>query len=314
MAGETIALRLGTRGSPLALAQAYETRGRLSIAQNWPEAAVSIVEIKTTGDAIQDRALAEAGGKGLFTKELDTALLAGDIDLAVHSAKDLPTQLPPGIALAGFLPREDVRDAFISMSGVKLVDLPLRAVVGSASLRRQAQLRRIRPDLDVRLLRGNVQTRLRKLDAGDVHATILAVAGLKRLSLTDRITEQLHTDDFLPAVGQGAIAIVARADDEATLRLLAPILDRETSLAVTCERAFLRMLDGSCRTPIAGYAQINGRQLSFRGIVLAPDGSDSVETIAGGPSEAAEKLGQDAGRDLLERMPTGLLDQIRSPS
>ncbi len=314
MTGETIALRLGTRGSPLALAQAYETRSRLATTQGWPETAVAILEIRTTGDAIQDRALSEAGGKGLFTKELDVALLAGDIDIAVHSAKDLPTLLPPGITLAGFLPREDVRDAFISGSGVNLIDLPLRAVVGSASLRRQAQLRRIRPDLDVRLLRGNVQTRLRKVDAGDFHATILAMAGLKRLSLTDRVTERLDTDDFLPAVGQGAIAIVARADDEATLRLLAPILDRETGLAVTCERAFLRMLDGSCRTPIAGYAQINGRQLGFRGIVLAPDGSDSVETIARGPVDAAEKLGQDAGRDLLDRMPSGLLDKIRSPS
>ncbi len=314
MVGETIALRLGTRGSPLALAQAHETRSRLATAHGWPEATVAVIEIRTTGDAIQDRALAEAGGKGLFTKELDTALLAGDIDLAVHSAKDLPTMLPPGIALAGFLPREDVRDAFISGDGANLVDLPLRAVVGSASLRRQAQLRRIRPDLDVRLLRGNVQTRLRKVDAGEFHATILAMAGLKRLSLTARVTQQLDTDDFLPAVGQGAIAIVARADDEATLRLLAPILDSETGLAVTCERAFLRMLDGSCRTPIAGYAQIKGRQLGFRGIVLAPDGSDSVETIAGGPVDAAEKLGQDAGRDLLDRMPSGLLDQIRTPS
>ena len=313
MAGETIALRLGTRGSPLALAQAHETRSRLAAAQGWPEATVAILEIRTTGDAIQDRALAEAGGKGLFTKELDTALLAGDIDIAVHSAKDLPTMLPPGIALAGFLPREDVRDAFISGDRVNLVDLPLRAVVGSASLRRQAQLRRIRPDLDVRLLRGNVQTRLRKLDAGEFHATILAMAGLKRLSLTDRVTEQLDTDDFLPAVGQGAIAIVARADDQATLGMLAPILDRDTGIAVTCERAFLRVLDGSCRTPIAGYAQINGRQLGFRGIVLAPDGSDSVETIAGGPVDAAEKLGQDAGQDLLDRMSSGLLDQIRSP-
>lgn len=313
MAGETIALRLGTRGSPLALAQAHETRSRLATAHGWPEATVDVVEIRTTGDAIQDRALAEAGGKGLFTKELDTALLAGDIDLAVHSAKDLPTLLPPGIALAGFLPREDVRDAFISGDGVNLVDLPLRAVVGSASLRRQAQLRRIRPDLDVRLLRGNVQTRLRKVDAGEFQATILAMAGLKRLSLTARVTEQLDTDDFLPAVGQGAIAIVARADDEATLRLLAPMLDGDTGLAVTCERAFLRMLDGSCRTPIAGYAQIKGRQLGFRGIVLAPDGSDSVETIASGPVDAAEKLGQDAGRDLLDRMPSGLLDQIRTP-
>ena len=313
MVGETIALRLGTRGSPLALAQAHETRNRLAKAQGWPEATVDVVEIRTTGDAIQDRALAEAGGKGLFTKELDTALLAGDIDIAVHSAKDLPTLLPPGIALAGFLPREDVRDAFISGDGATLVDLPLRAVVGSASLRRQAQLRRIRPDLDVRLLRGNVQTRLRKVDAGEFHATILAMAGLKRLSLTARVTEQLDTAEFLPAVGQGAIAIVARADDQAPLRLLAPILDGDTGLAVTCERAFLRMLDGSCRTPIAGYAQIKGRQLGFRGIVLAPDGSDSVEAIAIGPVDAAEKLGQDAGRDLLDRMPSGLLDQIRTP-
>lgn len=307
MAGESNGLRLGTRGSPLALAQAHETRTRLAAAHGWAEDGIEIVVIATTGDAIQDRALAEAGGKGLFTKELDIALIRGDIHIAVHSAKDLPTALPDEIALSGFLPREDVRDAFISRDGTPLADLPLHAVVGSASLRRQAQLRKLRPDLDVRLLRGNVQTRLRKLDAGEYDATILAMAGLKRLGLTERVTEQLTLHEFLPAVGQGAIAITARRGDATTSEILAPILDRDTGLALLCERTFLTVLDGSCRTPIAGHARVQDGEVLFRGQVLAVDGSESIETVTDGPVGIAERIGRAAGEDVLARAPAHLL-------
>src|SRR3954464_12772652 len=206
-------LVIGTRGSPLALAQAHEAQARLAEALGWDVVRLPLSLFKTTGDAIQDRPLSEAGGKGLFTKELDIALLEGSIDLAVHSAKDLPTTLPEGIVIVGFLPREDARDAFISHRYRSLAGLPSGAVVGSASLRRQAQIRRLRPDLQVTLLRGNVQTRLAKLERGEVDATLLAMAGLRRLGLTDHVTAILDTDDFLPAVGQGAIAIAIRADD-----------------------------------------------------------------------------------------------------
>ena len=307
MTGMGNLLRLGTRGSPLALAQAYEARSRLAAAQGWVEDRIEIVVIATTGDAIQDRALAEAGGKGLFTKELDVALIRGDIHVAVHSAKDLPTALPDEIALSGFLPREDVRDAFISRDGTPLADLPLHAVVGSASLRRQAQLRKLRPDLDVRLLRGNVQTRLRKLDAGEYDATILAMAGLKRLNLTERVTEQLTLHEFLPAVGQGAIAITARRGDAQTAEILAPILDHDTGAALLCERTFLTVLDGSCRTPIAGHARVRDGEILFRGQLLAADGSESIETVTDGPLAIAERIGRAAGEDLLARAPAHLL-------
>jgi hydroxymethylbilane synthase len=311
MAGEAIVLRLGTRGSPLALAQAHEARARLAAAHGWSEERLAVVVITTTGDAIQDRALSEAGGKGLFTKELDIALLAGEIDIAIHSAKDLPTALPDGLSLAGYLPREDVRDALISRDGSGVADLPRNAVVGSASLRRQAQLRRLRPDLDVRLLRGNVQTRLRKLDGGEYHATILAMAGLKRLGLTDRVTEQLPLHDFLPAVGQGAIAVTAREGDGSTADLLGPILDRDTGAALACERAFLGVLDGSCRTPIAGYARVAGDELLFRGQVLSPDGAQSCETVTDGGLAIAARIGRAAGQDLLARAPASLLAAFR---
>ncbi len=311
MTGEAIVLRLGTRGSPLALAQAYEARSRLAAAHGWAEGRVEIVVIKTTGDAIQDRALSEAGGKGLFTKELDVALIEGDIHLAVHSAKDLPTALPPDIALSGFLPREDVRDALVSRDGASLADLPRHAVVGSASLRRQAQLRKLRPDIDVRLLRGNVQTRLRKVDEGEYHATILAMAGLKRLGLTGRVSEPLALHDFLPAVGQGAIAVTARVGDGATADLLGAILDGDTGAALACERSFLAVLDGSCRTPIAGYARVEGGEILFRGQVLAADGSASAETVTDGPVAIADRIGRAAGDDLLARAPPDLLASFR---
>jgi hydroxymethylbilane synthase len=268
--------------------------------------------IRTTGDAIQDRPLSEAGGKGLFTKELDIALLDSAIDLGVHSAKDLPTDLPEGIVVAGYLPREDARDAFISRRAGTLQDLPEGAVVGSASLRRQAQIRRLRPDLQVTLLRGNVGTRLAKLDRGEVDATLLAMAGLRRLRMTEHVTAILNPEDFLPAVGQGAIALTIRAGDATVAAALQPILDAATGHALAAERAFLAELDGSCRTPIAGHARLDGGQLRLRGLVLRPDGSDALEVVREGAVAEAAALGREAGRELRARMPAGFLDNTPS--
>jgi hydroxymethylbilane synthase len=305
---DTSTLVIGTRGSPLALAQAHETQERFAKSHGWTPDQLPLEVIKTTGDAIQDRPLSEAGGKGLFTKELDIALLEGVIDLAVHSAKDLPTTLPEGIVIAGYLPREDVRDAFISRRFKSLHDLPGGAVVGSASLRRQAELRRLRPDLNVTLLRGNVQTRLAKLERGEVDATLLAMAGLRRLGLTEHVTAVLETEDFLPAVGQGAIAVTIRADDERVMRAVEPILDAATGHALAAERAFLTILDGSCRTPIAGHAQLVGDELVFRGLVLRPDGSERLEVFRRGAVSDAVSLGREAGTELRTRMPPGFLE------
>ena len=298
-------IRIGTRGSPLALAQAHETRDRLAAAHDG--LAFEIVVIKTSGDIIQDRALSQAGGKGLFTKEIDAAMLRGEIDLAVHSSKDLPTVTPEGIVVAGFLPREDPRDALISAKAATVQDLPQGGTLGTASLRRQAQVKRLRPDLRVGLLRGNVETRLGKAERGEIDATLLAYAGLKRLGLAARATALLEIEDFLPAVGQGAIGLTARPDDRETLATLAPILDARTGEAVACERAFLAVLDGSCKTPIAGHAQVEGERLRFRGAVYRADGSETFEVAGeGAPGEAAE-IGEEAGRDLLKRLPKGVL-------
>lgn len=303
-------LRLGTRGSPLALAQAHEARDRLTGALGWDIDSVEIVVIRVTGDMIQDRALAEAGGKGLFTKELDNALLGGAIDLAIHSAKDLPTVMPDGVAIAGYLPREDVRDVLIAPQARSIAELAPGALVGSASLRRQAQLRKLRPDLRVALLRGNVQTRLAKVAAGEFAATLLALAGLKRLGLAYRASAILDIAEFLPAVGQGAIAATVRTNDEATGLALSTILDAATGAALDCERAFLTTLDGSCRTPIAGHAVLDGGRIDFQGMVLASDGSDSVETFASGAVVDAVRLGRDAGEALLGRASSGILSSF----
>lgn len=265
-------IRIGTRGSPLALAQAFETRARLGTAHGLGEDAFEIVVIKTTGDRILDRPLSEAGGKGLFTKEIEEALLARDIDLAVHSMKDMQTALHPGLAIGAVLPREDVRDAFLSPRYRSLDDMPAGAVVGTSSLRRQAQIRYRRPDLAVVGFRGNVQTRLQKLLEGVADATFLATAGLRRLGLADRITAEIPVDIMLPAVAQGAIGIEVRADDTQARTLLAPLDDQPTALAVAAERAFLARLEGSCRTPIAGLAELEGEAIRFRGEVLSPDG------------------------------------------
>ena len=293
-------IRIGTRGSPLALAQARMVRDALA-AQGVGE--IEIVTIRTSGDRIQDRPLSEAGGKGLFTKEIEEALLAGAIDLAVHSAKDMPTLLPDGLMLAACLPREDVRDVFISRKAASLRELPQGAVVGTASLRRQAMVKRLRPDVSVVPLRGNVETRLRKLEAGEVDATLLALAGLKRLGLADKATALLDAQEFLPAVGQGAITIEARADDARTREMLARIDHADTSVALGCERAFLAVLDGSCRTPIAGHAVLTGDAISFRGMILRPDGSEAFETSRAGSRRDAVALGADAGAELKRRAP-----------
>ena len=298
---------LGTRGSPLALMQANEARRRLAEAQGWEIERIALAVIRTTGDAIQDRPLAEAGGKGLFTREIDAALLAGAIDAAAHSAKDLPSIMPDGVVIAAYLPREDVRDALISAFADTVEGLPRGATFGAASLRRQAQALRLRPDLKPVLLRGNVETRLNKAEAGAVGATLLALAGLKRLGLAHRARAVLDVDTFLPAPGQGAIAITARSGDTRVLEVLNAISDRETSAALTAERAFLAELEGSCRTPIAGLARLEGARLRLRGEVLRTDGSERFEIAAEGAPADAERLGREAGRELKARLPESVL-------
>jgi len=304
-----VMLRLGTRGSLLALAQAGELRDVLIAADGLSRDKIDVVAIRTTGDRVTDRALAEAGGKGLFTKELDEALIDGRIDVAVHSAKDLPTLLAPSIAIAGYLPRADARDALIAPRHGSLDKLPDGARIGTASVRREAQLRRLRPDLRTVLLRGNVDTRLRKVAAGECDAAVLALAGLKRLGLEAHATQILDPTDFIPAVGQGAIALAIRAGDMKMAQLLAPVLDARTGLALSAERAFLGKLDGSCRTPIAGHATLQGARLDFRGIALRLDGTDAVEVAHGGAAVDAARLGADAAAQLLARLPAGLLAQ-----
>jgi hydroxymethylbilane synthase len=298
---------LGVRGSPLALAQANETRRRLSRAHGWDVERIKLKVIRTSGDLIQDRPLIEAGGKGLFTKEIDAELIAGAIEAAVHSAKDMPSVLPRGIAIGAFLPREDVRDAFISAFAHTIEALPPKTTFGAASLRRQAQVLRLRPDLRPKLLRGNVETRLRRAETGDVGATLLALAGMKRLGLAHRANTVLDLDAFLPAVGQGAIAIAVRSSDAAALATLAAISDDATFAAVTAERAFLAELEGSCRAPIAGLAQLDNGRLRFKGEVLRPDGSQTFTASAEGPPVDAERLGWEAGRDLAARLALGTL-------
>jgi hydroxymethylbilane synthase len=298
---------LGTRGSPLALAQANEARRLLAAAHRWEIERIALQVIRTTGDRIQDRPLADVGGKGLFTKEIDTALLAGAIDAAVHSAKDLPSIMPNGVAIAAYLPREDVRDALISALADTIEDLPHGATFGAASLRRQAQALRLRPDLKPALLRGNVETRLSKAESGAVGATLLALAGLKRLGLAHRARAVLDVEKFLPAPGQGAIAVTARRADARTLEVLNAISDSETMAALTAERAFLAELEGSCRTPIAGLARLEAGRLRLMGEVLRPDGSERFDIAVEGAATDAERLGRDAGRDLAARLPEGVL-------
>ena len=308
MAQSTASFRIGTRGSPLALVQARAVRSRLVAATGVNEDAIELVVIRTTGDTIQDRPLADEGGKDLFTKEIEEALLDRRIDLAVHSAKDMPTILPKGLALAACLEREDPRDVFISHKARSLVELPRGASLGTASLRRQAIAKRARPDLRVTPLRGNVETRLRKLDADEVDATLLALAGLRRLGLAEHVTSVMSAEEFLPAVGQGAIGIEARKDDTRVCDILARIDHAETSIAVACERAYLAALDGSCKTPIAGHATISGDAIQFRGLIVRPDGSAAHDIAGTGSRKDAATIGTDAGRELKHRAGPGFFD------
>ncbi|MEP3248379.1 MAG: hydroxymethylbilane synthase [Sneathiella sp.] len=293
--------KIGTRGSPLALAQAYETRDRLLVAHPGKlfETDLEIVIIKTTGDQIQDRALSEAGGKGLFVKEIEEKLLAGEIDLAVHSMKDMETSLPEGLVIDCILPREDPRDAFISRDGKSLSELPAGAVVGTSSLRRQAQILNRRPDLKVCLFRGAVETRLRKLQEGQADATLLACAGLNRLNKSNVITEALEKSEMLPAVAQGAIGIEHRAADTEMGALLAAINHADSRVRVNCERAMLAELDGSCRTPIAGHATLlEDNQIRLEASLLSPDGLKRFDVSGVSDVTDALELGTKLGRDL----------------
>jgi hydroxymethylbilane synthase len=273
------------------------------------EGTIEIRVIKTTGDAIQDRPLADAGGKGLFTKEIEEALLASDIDLAVHSMKDMQTELPAGLEIGAVLKREDARDAFISLKYRSLEEMPAGAIVGTSSLRRQAQVKRLRPDLEVAGLRGNVQTRLRKLAEGAAEATFLACAGLNRLGMADRITARIEFDQMLPAVAQGAIAIEIRAGDRRTETYCGPLNHEPTALCVTAERAFLARLEGSCRTPIAGYAELAAGNIRFRGMTFSPDGVKCFAVEMSGPASDAAGLGTAAADDLLRRGAHAVLAQ-----
>lgn len=297
----TTLLTIGTRGSALALAQAHEVRARLMAAHGLSQDAFAIEVIATSGDRIQDRPLSEAGGKGLFTKEIEEAVLAGRIDVAVHSSKDMPTRLPDGLELSAFLPREDPRDAFVGRAAETIAAMPSGGSIGSSSLRRQALIRRLRSDLDVVLFRGNVQTRLRKLDEGVAGGTILALAGLKRLGLAHLATDVMSLDDFPPAPGQGAICVESRVGDERVLALLADIGHLPTAQALACERAFLAALDGSCRTPIAGHAAISDGRIAFSGLILTPDGRQEHGVAIDGLAADAEKLGRAAGEDVRGR-------------
>jgi hydroxymethylbilane synthase len=294
-------LLIGTRGSPLALWQARHVWTRLLAANGLGEGDVGLSTITTSGDRIKDKPLREFGGKGLFTKEIDEALLRGDVDLAVHSMKDLETELPAGLCIAAILPRADVRDAFVSTKAPSLEKLPPGAVVGTSSLRRQAQVKRLRPDLRVADIRGNVETRLNKLGDRQADATLLALAGLERLGLTSHVTSILSTEEMLPAVAQGAIGVTCRSDDAKTRALLAPLNDATSAATVACERAFLARLDGSCKTPIAGLAEIADGILRFRGLILAPDGSEWYDIEVTGIAANALNIGADAGEELRAR-------------
>ena len=294
-------LRIGTRGSPLALAQAVETRTKLMTAWDWPEEAFEVVVIQTSGDRIQDRPLRLVGGKGLFTKEIEEQLLDGSIDIAVHSMKDMPTAQPDGLVLDTYLPREDVRDAFVSPSADSIASLTQGARVGSSSLRRRAQLMHVRPDLDVVEFRGNVQTRLKKLAEGVASCTFLAMAGLNRLNMAHIATLAIEPEDMLPAVAQGAIGIERRSNDSVTAALLEPLHHAATGQRLAAERAFLAALDGSCETPIAGLATLEGSELLLRGEVLRPDGSEKLSGERRGAIGRGAEMGYDLAQDLLSQ-------------
>jgi len=301
-------LRIGTRGSPLALAQAHETRDRLAAAFHLEQEAFEVVVIKTTGDRVLDRPLKEIGGKGLFTREIEEDLASGAIDIAVHSMKDMPTIQPEGLILDTYLPREDERDAFVTLEGRAFSDLAEGAVVGTSSLRRRAQLLWRRPDLSVVEFRGNVQTRMKKLADGVAEATFLAMAGLNRLKLEEVRRTPLAPEEMLPAVAQGAIGIERRTDDARTAEMLAAIHDATTGTRLAAERAYLAALDGSCETPIAGLTEIDGGTIRLRGEILRPDGSDCLADADTAPTEDAAEMGRAVGARLLARAPAGFFD------
>ncbi len=309
-------LRIGTRGSPLALAQAHQVRDELAAAHGRSADQFEIIVIKTSGDQIQDRPLSEVGGKGLFTKELETALLENQIDIAVHSMKDVATVLPDGLEISTILKREDVRDAFISLRHKSISEIPEGATIGTSSLRRHAQLKSIRPDLNVVEFRGNVQTRLSKLEQGIAEATFLACAGLNRLGMSDRITSVVETDAMLPAAAQGAVGIEIRSNDKNAREFVDCLNHAETALCVSAERAFLERLDGSCRTPIGALAEFdsgdNNQKVRFRGQILSPDGQTnyfedqmcSATEVVGIADQAAERLLEKAGPNFFSGLST----------
>lgn len=301
-------LKIGTRGSPLALVQAYETRRRLGAAFDLPEEAFAIIVIKTTGDRVLDRPLKEIGGKGLFTREIEDDLLSGAIDIAVHSMKDMPVDQPKGLLLDTYLPREDVRDAFVSPDVKRLADLAEGAVVGTSSLRRKAQLLNYRPDLQVVEFRGNVQTRLKKLSDKVAECTFLAMAGLNRLDMAHVAASAIEPEEMLPAVAQGAIGIERRNDDMRVAEMLEALHHTPTGQRLAAERAFLAALDGSCETPIAGLAKLDGTTLHMRGEVLRPDGSESLKAAQSAPIEDGADLGRALAADLLSRAGKGFFD------
>ncbi len=301
---------IGTRGSPLALAQAKLTSQALMTLTALSDSYFPQRIIQTSGDMIQDRALSEAGGKGLFTKEIDEAQLRGEIAIAVHSGKDLPTCLPDGLMVAGYLPRADVRDAFISTHGALLREMPIGARVGTASLRRKAQLLQLRPDLKVELIRGNVQTRINKVRAGEYAGTLLALAGLQRLNLAQEASEILSIAHFLPAVAQGAIALVTRIDDIKTRKLVLHINHETTQKAVNAERAFLHELDGSCRTPIAGHATLEGNTLTLKICVMSNNGMRAIHDEWSGPVDGSILACSQLGKSVRKHLPSGFFDAV----
>jgi hydroxymethylbilane synthase len=298
---QTSPIRIGSRGSRLAIIQAQEVKTRLVEKIGIDAARVEIVPIVTTGDRIKDRNLTEIGGKGLFTKEIEEALLSGSIDLAVHSMKDLPAVIPDGLVIGAVLPREDPRDALVSFKANSIANLPHEALVGSSSVRRTAQLKRRRSDLRFTAFRGNVDTRLKKLKEGQVDATILACAGLIRLGLKSEITATIDVEDMLPALGQGAVGVEIRSGNSALAEMIWKIDDQETAVAVACERAFLKELDGSCKTPIAGLGRIKNGRLLFRGETLTPDGRQAFTAEREGLPQDAEAMGRDAGMEVKQK-------------
>jgi hydroxymethylbilane synthase len=301
-------LRIATRKSPLALWQAHYVSDLLQ--QHHPDLKIELVTMVTQGDKILDTPLAKVGGKGLFVKELETGMLEGTADIAVHSMKDVPVEFPPGLHLAVICEREDPRDAFVSNNFKSLEDLPQGARLGTSSLRRQSQIAALRPDLNIIDLRGNVNTRLKKLDNGGYDAIILAAAGLKRLEFEHRITQFIATDVCLPAIGQGAVGIECRSDDARVNNLIAPLNDSKTRIRVLAERAMNARLQGGCQVPIAGYAELDRGIILLRGLVAQTDGKKVIRGEIAGPPENAEELGTVLAEDLLSRGADKILNEL----